>query len=316
MGIFWAAQNKSVLFNLLISSDKHTHCAHVYFCPSRSNLVSSAFVHNFRGAIVRLRGWLTALNLPPLTALFSTDVAAGADCSTVCGDQRQQASFNTPKEKMGFENDMMLILHRNMHHAQYAICYWIPQLSAVILLIVKGCWTTTRFSMGSFICLKLSLLQLYPVIWNGTYLNFGFIEIFSCIICNYLKFENCQRRTLVWKWWRGQMTSVGKCSATAAPCSPARWNHALIKNVSQVSLSCRVAHEISTMILNILSVMVSRQHRCMWLYLKIVCIAAEGTNISSQIQELKVCMFVLFSASGDWGAKNTFFMLSALQCAL
>lgn len=38
--------------------------------------------------------------------------------------------------------------------------------------------------MGSFIRLKLSLLQLNTVIRNGTYLNFGFIEIFRKTLHN------------------------------------------------------------------------------------------------------------------------------------
>lgn len=62
----YRSQSKSAVFSLLMISDKETHCAQVYFCPSRSNLVSSAYVHNSSRAIVRLRGRFTALILPHL----------------------------------------------------------------------------------------------------------------------------------------------------------------------------------------------------------------------------------------------------------
>lgn len=74
-------------------------------------------------------------------------------------------------------------------------------------------------------------------------------------------------------------------------CTPlTKSTQALTQNVSQVSSSCHAAHEISTMILHILSVMVSRQHRCMRLCLKIVRMAAERTNISSLKTGVKKCV--------------------------
>lgn len=141
----------------------------------------------------------------------------------------------------------------------------------------------------------------------------------TSIICNHLKFENCAHKpekVAGMKMMHGSNDFCREmqhqsCTLLTNPLKPA-----LIQNVSQVTSSCHAAHEISTMILNILPVMVSKQHRCMWLYLKIVCIAAERTNISSLKQELKVWGVVLFPASGDWEAKNTFFLLSALWCVL
>lgn len=139
------------------------------------------------------------------------------------------------------------------------------------------------------------------------------------IICNHLKFENCAHKpekVVGMKMMQGSNDFCREMQHQSFTSLTNPLKLVLIQNVSQVTSSCHAAHGISTMILNILSVMVSRQHRCMWLYLKIVPFAADRTNISSLKQELKVRRVVLFPVSGNWEAKNTFFLLSALLCVL
>lgn len=139
----------------------------------------------------------------------------------------------------------------------------------------------------------------------------------TSIICNRLKFENGAHKpekVVGMKMMRGSNDFCREMQHRSCTSLTNPLKAALIQNVSQVTSSCHAAHGISTMILYILSV--SRQHRCMWLYLKIVRFAAERTNISSLKQELKVWRAVLFPVSGDWEAKNTFFRLSALLCVL
>lgn len=105
MGIFSVelhrSQKRSTLLSLLIWSDKETYCALVYFCPSRSNLVPSAYVHNSSRALARRWGRLPTWNLPPLAALFSTHVAAG-----FCSSMRLELLFSSllwPKATGSFQ---------------------------------------------------------------------------------------------------------------------------------------------------------------------------------------------------------------------
>lgn len=107
-------------------SDKETHCAHVYFCPSRSNLVSSAHVHNSSRAIVRLWGRFTALILPHLLPCLAHTLqvfaAQGSQSRLLHSLQRPEATSVVQFQKQIKEfKDMMLILHKHVHHGRYTI---------------------------------------------------------------------------------------------------------------------------------------------------------------------------------------------------
>lgn len=81
-------------------------------------------------------------------------------------------------------------------------------------------------------------------------------------------------RTLIWKWWRSSNDSrLGKFFSFTRRHS---WNPALTENISWEISTCHDSNDIrKKKTLNILSEMVSRQHRCMRLCLKIVPVSVQ-----------------------------------------
>lgn len=149
-------------------SDKETHCAQVYFCPSRSNLVSSAYVHNSSRAIVRLRGRFTALILPHLLPCLAHTLqvfaAQGSQSRLLHSLLRPEATSSTKFQKQIEDlKDMMLIPHKHIHHNQYTIHYWIFQLKLKCRNPLDCLGLLNKyFSVASFIRLNFACFNTTP----------------------------------------------------------------------------------------------------------------------------------------------------------